>query len=259
MRQVLAISSLVCILALACEETQEGCLDILASNYGFEAVNACDSCCTYPTFSIRMNLINDTLAYNLNDSILLISGDTLLLTRFQLVYSDFSFSNADTTYRIRDSLDGFNAGLLDDFIYIQSETSITGGRTRLSDTITGVRFRNGFDRERINALKPFDNIDQDSRLDTALDCMYVAETEVYRSAIFSLRFVPDTTVVELPVIYDEAYLDYELDRFVPAGTGWTLDFELDVSRAFEGLNAGMPSEVMSETIAQNIPAALTVR
>ena len=59
---------------IACNQPEEGCLDIQAANYNVEADRPCAGCCTYPTFRVDLlhkvirgdteeNLLFDSLAY----------------------------------------------------------------------------------------------------------------------------------------------------------------------------------------------------
>lgn len=50
----------------ACYETEEGCIDSLSTNYSIGADNPCDSCCVYPTFTLRLSHSFDTLSFNTN-------------------------------------------------------------------------------------------------------------------------------------------------------------------------------------------------
>ena len=39
----------------SCAEKQEGCLDVYATNFEFEADKVCEDCCTYPVFELEVS------------------------------------------------------------------------------------------------------------------------------------------------------------------------------------------------------------
>ncbi len=243
----------------SCEETEEACLDLLAENLSFTAVNPCDDCCTYPSLTVNFSLINDTLAYNLGDSLVLVTGDTVILDRFKLLLSDFSFGNADTSYNTRDTVLDVDFDLRDDFVLIQNEGNQTVGTTRFSDDLDYCAFTSGFDELRIDDLMPFENLDQDSNLDLALDSMYIETDEIYLSAFFSLLFTRDSSIVDLAVP-NEAFgqLEYVIDNSVNPGDDWSVNLSLDMKILLQGVEQDMDEEVILETIISNYLSSLVL-
>lgn len=75
----------------ACAEKQEGCLDVYATNFAFEADIACADCCTYPVFELTVSHYWDSLeAFRYADPIFeqQDSTDTLWINQLGFFVSD---------------------------------------------------------------------------------------------------------------------------------------------------------------------------
>jgi len=68
--RILCIVVLCALLATSCYEDQEGCLDILATNYNVGADTACEDCCTYPSLVLELSQVNGDEAFRLGDTII---------------------------------------------------------------------------------------------------------------------------------------------------------------------------------------------
>lgn len=248
----LSLFCLLIILASSCEETGEGCLDLLANNYDFEAVNPCDSCCTYPNGRFGFQLEYDTLDFNLKDTFLLVNGDSVYLEEFKLVLSDFTFIGNSGEYTIRDTIINIDSELRDDYIYFESPGTYTIGTTRFEDTLSQIVFDIGIDSAYIWQFMPFDNIDQDSNLDLALDSMYNDQIGKFKFCELSIHQVKDSSfvIVELPGSTLGTQI-FNVNKPVYAGSVWVIQCHLDLKKLFMNVDLSTDPIVFQKTIKQN--------
>lgn len=257
--RILILALSLCIFGLnACEETEEACLDLLAENFSFQAVNACDSCCSYPTVSLNLQLVNDSLSFSLNDTIAIGNGDSLILKEMALVFSKFEFGKDAQSYRIRDSLVRNGVTIRDDYVLFLGEGSRSVGTTAFEDSLVRLSCLAGFEDAVLDRLKPFDQLNQSSKLDLALDSLYDETTGRYFESRFDLEFTFRDSLVQLEMLNSARPLAFSLDRYVSAGMDWKMDIKLDVRVLFNGLQLSQTKEVMEETIRANYPAAIAI-
>ena len=164
MRANLVLLSVTLLFLGACEETKEGCLDNLAENLDFFAVNACDSCCTYPTFSLNSSWMIDTLDHNSSDTFL-INGLNFQFNTIEILFSNFELLSIDNQYSILDSLIENGITVRDDYVFMDNDGRNSVGTTRFSDKLNEIKFSLGFNESSVSELKPFEDIDQNSNLD----------------------------------------------------------------------------------------------
>jgi len=258
MRVPIAVLSIAVFFMFSCDETAEGCLDLLAENYSFEAVNECDSCCTYPTASISLSFIQDTLSFNLNDTLLLANGDSVLIQDWVLLMSEFVFSSNKMDYTIRDSISSNMISTKDDFIVFLDRGSRQIGNTAFQDTLNSIQVRTGFNTQMIELFKPFDNLDQDSQLDLALDSMYNSISDDYYSMRFVLEFPEQERSVNVSVSNSDVLVFDDLDFFVKGGTDWSLKMNMDMDVLFSGISSDLAEEDIMQIISGNIQSSINI-
>lgn len=84
----LFILFLLSIILVSCNSKEEGCLDIRASNFDFNADKPCEDCCTYPKLYFRMRHIwDDSTAFRQSQVYTRAGVDT-----FKLIDIDYAFS-----------------------------------------------------------------------------------------------------------------------------------------------------------------------
>lgn len=254
MRRLIPVISLALIFMLACEETEEGCLDLLAENFSFEAVNACDSCCLYPTLNLRLELMSDTLDYSFSDTLVLDSDDSLTINTLQLVFSDFSFISAGQSYKIEDSLHNEDLSIKDDFVFFEAMQTRTLGNTRFEDELGFIDFRAGFDENRVRPFFPPSSIDQDSRLDLALDSLYLSSEDELLAGKCIIKWIQSGSIdtIQLSNNQINGGISFESDRFVAAGQDWQLKIILDVDLLLEGINSTFSSVQIANVMVDNL-------
>lgn len=262
MHKVKAITSCVLFLTVffyitSCEESEDGCLDLLSNNFGFQAVNECDSCCTYPVFSLSLTLKNDSLDFSLNDTIVKNNVDSIVLQRFELLFSDFTFVGDNGEYKIIDTIVVAQNGVIDDYAYIRGERTLQIGSTRFSDTINVVEFNFGFDPVFAESLKPFSQIDSDSKLDEALDSLYLEDKSQYLFGRMFYSLAQDTSEIAL---LSRTKLDFSIENIlISPGEDWNLDIEVDINSLFNGFESNMDSMEVSTTIDSNFLSSFNIR
>lgn len=258
MKVPIAVLSVLALFMFSCDETAEGCLDLLAENYAFEAVNECDSCCTYPTASISLSLIQDTLSFSLNDTLLVGNADSVIIQDWVFLLSEFVFSSNTMDYTIRDSVSSSTLSTKDDFIIFLNSGTKQIGNTAFQDTLNSIRLRIGFNTPEIELFKPFDNLDQDSNLDLALDSMYNIINDEYYSMRFELEFPEQERFVDLSFSNNEVLVFDDLDLYVRGGTDWTLKMKLDVDVLLSGISGDLTDEDIMQIILGNIQSSISL-
>ena len=260
LRVTASILSLLTIF-MACEESQEGCLDLLAENYNFEAVTECEDCCTYPSATLNFSFINtDSLSYSLGDTLLNVEGDSMILESFKLLFSDFTFKANSQDYTIRDTIEFLDSKVYDDFIYMERESSYSIGATRIQDTINTILFTVGLDEALAESLKPFEDIDQSSQLDLALDSMYVDSIALYRFFQMELQFVQDSSFVKLdfPNSLQDTF-QFASSIVVGDGQDWSFNLELDVHALLSDLIREDDNSIIIEKVNNNFRQSIRLK
>lgn len=78
----------------SCAEKQEGCLDVYATNFEFEADKVCEDCCTYPVFELAVSHYWDSLeTFSYSDPVFeqQDSTDTIWINQLGFFISDIRF------------------------------------------------------------------------------------------------------------------------------------------------------------------------
>ncbi len=245
---------------MACEDTETGCLDLLAENYSVFAVNECDSCCSYPKLNIAFNFINDSLTYNIGDTLVMTNNDSVIVYKFKFLVSNFVFGNPQNSYVISDSLHKADISLKDDFAFFERETTRAVGTTRFSDSLSYVKYYFGFDNANVEQLKPFESIDQTSNLDLALDSLYDIKLDKYIAAEFSFEYLPIDTILvfEIPSLGVNPRTA-SIDRFVGLGANWTLTISLDLKILLQSIDFRQNHINVEEELSENIIEAIEIK
>lgn len=241
----------------SCEPSEEGCLDLLSTNYGFQAVNECDSCCIYPNLNLAFTLTNDSMTFSLSDTIILNGGDSLLLNNIDVLLSQIELTSAHMSYRILDSLVINGINLKDDYAYINlPSSSYNVGDIRFQDSIQMVKMLLGFNENEVELYKPFELIDSESNLDLALDSLYSLENNEYYYS--KLLFELNDSLFQINLNNKGQDLVFLLAEYVSAGTDLTIGIQLDVNKLFEGVEPEMSAEEMTAQIDQNFINAIYI-
>ena len=239
------------IFSLGCGTSEEGCLDIDATNFDVSADKPCESCCTYPNLKISIFHSLSTTGIIQVDSCINHSGDSTLtngdnnffqikdmsfyLSDFQLVMSDGTEVEVEDTITLNvfDDLSGttFKDTLVkDDFVLVERGTfSYTVGEFRTPGLYSKIRFKVGLDPQ-VNTTN--DTLLTSSHpLSDDQELHFTTREEGYILQQFNI--VRDTT--DLP---DTESIQIGKEYFT------TIQVELDYSQSFEpGFDIEIPIKV----------------
>ncbi len=149
-----SISLVFLVLIFACQEPEEGCLDVEADNYDVSADDPCSDCCTYPSISIDVAHRFDTLLFSF-DSIYYFPETSLIPTQLeQIIFylSDFRLVNlSDDSLTVFETieLDLFSGGMetfTDDYVLMSRSIpsfSYEVGEIRGAGSFNTLRFSVG--------------------------------------------------------------------------------------------------------------------
>ena len=244
---------------LACEENEDGCLDVRSTNFNVNAVTACDSCCILPIARLDVNLNFDTLPFRFG-AIYGINGgeDSVQVITFRLPFSDFTFSNSTTAYEVLDTMLNVQPVHKDDFLIVESTSLRTIGFTDFIDTVTTVDFTVGYDRPALEALQPFIDLSPTIRALEVINRFYVDSTDTYFMAELSVDIGDSLRRLQVPLIQDPILrLEYDDPIELALGISWNVPMNIDVSMMLEGIEPEQSNELIVETIGNNISAAIT--
>jgi len=259
MSRLTLISSLLVIIAfVACQQTEEGCLDLLANNYNFEAVTECDSCCTYPDAILNFRVDYDTvLSRGLIDTFYDENRDTIFLHDIQLATGAFSFVSPNGPFRILDSLPVGDTFVKDDFVLARLLISYTLGQVRFAGETNSVDFSVGIDAAEVSSWGNLDNIAQDSQLDNLLDSMYIAETQEVAMLRMNLQLAD--SIRQLIISTPEALnLSYPLNKFTEFSEDLSFNLRVDLNILTEELSPLLTNEEIEDLISDKIASAITI-
>jgi len=259
MKQLILVSSIVAILfTLACETTEDGCLDLLSSNYSIHSVSACDSCCTYPTTRFNFRVDYDTfLSRGLLDTFFLDNMDTFFLNDIKLSFTNFLFSDANESYQIRDSVRVGTDFVSDDYLFVDGTGSYNVGDCRFAGETKNISFDLGEDAEVIASYKPFDEIDQSSNLDELIDSMYINVPSQLAMIIVELQLADSIRTLQVSAA-ESIPLSYSVDIENSEGEPLIFNIRVDVAKLLGEDNSNNTDEELEATIARNLSAAIRI-
>ena len=237
------------ILQSSCNDDEEGCLDTQATNFDVTADIACNSCCTYPTLSFRINHVYDSITNNL-----VLSGTYLdaidspyLVSAIQYYISDVQLVRADgSEVGVTDILDltffdNTIASVEDNFSLIKksigSYNSADIGTINTNGNFTKIRFNVGVNNPANYAV--IGSMPDEHALSAQTESMHLDITEGY---IFNkIQIVKDTTTNDITtyeISGDNNLVSVELDYPISLESGYDLGLivYLDYKKLFESID-----------------------
>jgi len=257
-KRILIASLLLALFFASCQETEDGCLDLLSSNYNFNAVSECDSCCIYPNVVFNYRIDYDTsLSRALLDTFELASNDSIFLNSLKLSTGSFTFVGPNNTYRIRDLIKVNDAFIEDDYILAENTTSYTIGQVRYAGQTNSVLFSVGIDSAEVSGWGSLDNIDQRSNLDMLMDSMYLRDTK--KVALMRIDLEVADSLRQL-VISSDVALDFDrpIDKSNDFGENITVNIRIDLKSLTQDINATLSNIEMEILIADRIAESITI-
>lgn len=186
MRKIITLNILliICLSIASCYEPEEGCLDVLSSNYSIDADSACEDCCVYPTLSIRVRQQYDTLSVSKLDTFTNSIGQDIVFHNLEILAHDFKMvSVSDQVIAVSDSIDvsstidgvEVQSKVPDDVIFIRpTRFSYALGQFTYPDTYKSISMQVGLS----DTLNYVDRSELDSEdvLNVEADTLYISET-----------------------------------------------------------------------------------
>lgn len=257
MKKLILGSLALILIALSCEDSESGCIDVLSDNFNVNAVTMCDSCCTYPSANQSFRIYYDSISIKFVTDTLFINGDdTLILHDFKLLTSNYSFLGSTQEYQIRDSIFVNDISVRDDFIYIDRLGSYTVGDIRFEDEVSQVNFKLGIDENQFNAYKPLSQINQSSNLDESMDSMYNNITDKVAYLKMDIQLKDSIRHIELYETQDLLSFDYNYD--VVRGFGLSYNLRLNLNILLEGVFSSNTNEEIMTTLNENIVESINL-
>lgn len=266
--------ALMILLASACYEPTEGCLDTRATNFDLDADGACPDCCTFPELSLRYNNLwsyDDTIvSLRLDTFYTDVIGNPFRFSRIRFYWSNLrlELTNGEVLM-LTDSLDLSIAEngdtsmitVLDDFVLadITSSTRSVGlGGLVPSGTLSSLQATFGLEdptnkgvTTSVSTSHPLAT--QGGRMNFGSDIGYVfAKVEYFQDTVST------DTVARVINLYGEDFLrELTLDLQVPTtfvdGFDPVLVIEQDISQWFAGINVrSTDSTALKNQFVQNL-------
>jgi len=258
MRKLILSNLLIILIAISCEDSENGCLDIFSDNFNVNAVTTCDSCCTYPIVKTNFRLYYDSTSVKLvTDTLFFNNEDSLIIHDFKFLTSEYEFLGDNESYTIQDSILIDDNSIKDDFIYIDNLSSYDIGDIRFEDVISQITFRLGIDNNNLDAYVPFDQIDQDSRLDEALDSMYNAQNE--KVAYFKMGIQLGDSIRQIELYDYPNLLSFNYNTEVSKGFAWTQNMRIELTELLKGITPKSTNEEISSAFKDNIESSLGIQ
>ena len=247
--------AVVCIFT-SCYESQEGCLDSLASNYEISADRDCENCCQYPRVILRFRYLYNDNVYRFSDTII-----NNISTRVRLLDQNIFLSNISLETSLgekipwRDSISMFLSSQRIrqpiDFLQIRRNVS--------QAEISSVRFAGEIDNISLNVGLPprFNGIDLQPSPHPALDIRDNMRDTL--GNFFAARFnlvvgadLTDTIVVVVPA--SESFKINPLNKpEARFGQSIILELRLDYNQLFANIDFDSATITqISNQIRQNI-------
>ncbi len=240
----------------SCETREPGCLEPMAMNFDFEAIEECDSCCILPSALLNIAYVFDTFDFSFNDTIILPDLDSLTINSIQLPFSEFSFKSVSEDLELIDTIRNEVPQVRDNYIILSSADRIEAiGQSNFITEIIEYSCRLGLEPNLTLGLKPFEDISDDSKFINVIEDMYVDSTSTLVQARMTLTVADSTRMLELTDI-SNPNINVRDTVNIELGRNWTLGMTMDMSILIEGLHADQSNELMEATISQNISRAI---
>lgn len=270
-KKLVYFSTIVFILFSSCSNDEEGCLDVQATNFDVTADVACNSCCTYPELSFRVNHIYTDSANFILDATYLDAIDSpFTVSSAQMYISDVQLIRADGTgVGVTDNLtltfsDNTTSVIEDNFLFVRKSignyTSGTIGNISTEGKFEKIRFNVGVNPTANHAQ--ISNMPDGHALAEQTESMHLDINDGY---IFTkLQIVTDTTSTDF-TIYEISgdgslttiELDYPLN--IDAGFDISLIVNMDYNILFSNIDFQNDDETsITSKLQNNISNAFSV-
>ena len=253
--RITLLLSLVLMLFSACEESRTACLDFFAENYDLGAVEACDSCCAYPSFTFTSNTVFDTFNFSYNRFQALPGGDSIAIQDFELGFFNIQFVALDTSYNVINYATE-DRSLVDNVRLYNSRASSTLniGETNFSNDLSSIKLRLGIEIEDVPQLT---NLISSSNWNLLQDSMYVDSIPLFNT--FKMTYLLNDSIphsISSDKVIDN--LSWDLIKFVSPGQDWSLNMTLDFNMILKDINADLTESEVKEIIEENLSSLISI-
>ncbi len=265
----LLIGILVIALFSACNIKEEGCLDIRATNFAFDADKPCADCCTYPRLYLRVSHTwNDTTPFRQNQVYITEQSDTFRIIRLDFLLSEFELTDGSgLVRRIGETQEIFceeggsteRTDIPDDIIVINLTNLTYEIGTFASDTL----FQEGSCIIGLSA-------DYDCAIPDSIDNNGpLAAGSIFYDEVLSRRVLgrmiiqKDTSSIEQDTLFlpNAGFeMEYPLNRDFRTGRPDTLFCTIAYQEWFEQIELrNQSNETISQQMTNNIPGGIIIR
>lgn len=179
----------------SCYEEQEGCLDVLASNYDVKADNPCKDCCRYPSLILAIAHLYKGESFTAEDTLTNDLDQQFKLLDFSYIVSDIAVETPDGDVHVLDSIRLEDETYIYDDIVLVTPDLFTqdAGNIRYEGEITGVRLSYGLPK--INDTKV---VSSNHLLNQTTDSLYQEDAYViHRLLVAAGNEFSDTLLLEV--------------------------------------------------------------
>ncbi len=252
---------------VGCKDPVEGCRDVDATNYDVSADESCEDCCTYPTATLAVSHLFDTLVLSYSDVYPLATGDgkftklSFYLSNFQFVMGGERLQLLDDAIQLATS--NGTQTFVDDFVLISRDIQTLRyelGRFSEFGTMDSLCFSLGLS-ETANLVLP-DAAPEDHPLARQDDTMY---TESVGYIFHKLGVIPDTTTISDTLRYELAGVSQGVEICLPynqlVSRGFDLEIPLNIDYAtwLSGIDFVASTEVtVLDSIVTNATKAFSI-
>lgn len=254
----------VSLLGWACNERVDGCLDIQAENFAFDADVHDPSLCVYPNLVLNVSYQWDTVALRGDSLYRSDAGMDFVVHAVQILFSDFRIDDTEgVTHSVEDRVivrvppctDGPQEEIVDDFVFVDRTAfnyAIGGfrpsGHMTEGSVLAGVA--QAYCQESFTAAHPLRSARagyREASGDFALGRFVIS--------LDSLNAERDTFYV----YRTSEQLNFPIDRTFRRGVRDTLFMEIDFSEILMPVDWEAEESVIAATIGEKITAAVRIR
>jgi hypothetical protein len=259
---IFALFSAFIVIFPACLAPEEGCLDVQATNFNFEARRACDTCCTYPSLVLEVAHLADTNAFSFARTYK-IGSDSVQILEAVFYFSDFSILKpSGETSGVRDS---FRIVRAQDSIFRANDVALvskslnftyTLGKFKSVGVVSKLNFLLGLNAETQKTIPS--KMPSNSVMSIGRDSMYNSLESKYLSAKFTLRkpnlITGKNDTFRFKILKTQA-ISLTKEFVLKEGFNAVLPISINYLRFFEGVNYALPQNQIEEKIVVNFSNA----
>lgn len=274
----LLVLGLLGFMCCACFEPEEGCLDLSAANFNFDADRACTDCCTFPTLTFSSSNVWSTVdtTFNLRTDTTYQdgAGNAFLIDRIRFFASDLSLTNTDGDgIQLQDSLsfsylragDTLVTTTEADYALLRVEGSSSSdlvGTIQPTGSVEAFTLRLGLDAIANSAI--IDEVPSNAPFSSSNATLYFGENSGYAAVqidLFLGTTAADENAFSITIFPEDLRQDLFTFRFtnpVVLAEGFDLTARIQVNYAawFAGIDLSADSELVKNQIVDRLTESI---